>query len=64
MSDVRGTVWADWEVDAIVADYFNMLSDDTTGTTYNKSEHRRALHDQQDVTRIDRAQTPEYQRRA
>jgi hypothetical protein len=45
MSDVRGTVWADWEVDAIVADYFNMLSDDTTGTTYNKSEHRRALHD-------------------
>src|SRR4051795_10430739 len=43
MSDVRGSVWADWEIDAIVADYFNMLADEMAGRGFNKSEHRRAL---------------------
>lgn len=43
MTDVRGNVWSDWEVDAIVADYFSMLSEELTGTDFNKSEHRRAL---------------------
>src|SRR5256885_7997793 len=43
MSDVRGTVWADWEVDAIVANYFNMLAYEIAGRAYNKSERRRAL---------------------
>jgi len=43
MSDVRGSVWADWEIDAIVADYFNMLAEEMAGRDFNKSEHRRAL---------------------
>lgn len=45
MSDVRGSIWADWEVDAIVADYFNMLADEIAARGYNKSEHRRALQE-------------------
>jgi len=43
MSDVRGSVWADWEIDAIVADYFNMLTHEMAGRDFNKSEHRRGL---------------------
>lgn len=43
MSDVRGSVWSDLEVDAIVADYFAMLRDEIAGTHFNKSEHRRTL---------------------
>jgi hypothetical protein len=43
MGDVRGSIWSDWEVDAIVADYFAMLADETAGSPFNKSEHRRAL---------------------
>ncbi|MFL6751993.1 MAG: hypothetical protein ACJ8FL_02030, partial [Sphingomicrobium sp.] len=43
MSDVRGSVWSNWEVDAIVADYFAMLGDEIAGAQFNKSEHRRAL---------------------
>jgi hypothetical protein len=43
MSDVRGSVWSDWEVDAIVADYFAMLNDEIAGRPFNKSEHRGAL---------------------
>jgi hypothetical protein len=43
MSDVRGSIWAAWEVDAIVADYFAMLADEIGGLPFNKSEHRRAL---------------------
>jgi hypothetical protein len=43
VSDVRGTVWSDSEVDAIVADYFAMLNDEIAGTHFNKSEHRRRL---------------------
>ena len=31
MSDVRGSVWADLEIDAIVADYFVMLADEMAG---------------------------------
>jgi hypothetical protein len=43
MSDVRGTVWSDWEVDAIVADYFAMLSDELAGRPYHKAQHNEAL---------------------
>jgi len=43
MSDVRGSVWSDWEVDAIVADYFDMLAEEFARRDFNKSEHRRAL---------------------
>lgn len=43
MSDVRGSVWTDTQVDAIVADYFDMLADEFAGRDFNKSEHRRAL---------------------
>jgi hypothetical protein len=43
MSDVRGSIWSALEVDAIVAEYFNMLEDEVAGRAYNKSEHRRAL---------------------
>lgn len=43
MSDVRGSIWSGWEVDAIVADYFAMLADEISGLPFNKSEHRRAL---------------------
>ncbi|MBA3510733.1 DUF3883 domain-containing protein [Sphingomonas sp.] len=43
MSDVRGTVWSDWEVDAIVADYFSMLGDDLGGRPYSKAQHNEAL---------------------
>jgi hypothetical protein len=43
MSDVRGSVWTDREIDAIVADYFNMLAEEMAGRSFNKSEHRRGL---------------------
>lgn len=43
MSDVRGSVWSTWEVDAIVADYFHMLGEEVAGRAFNKAEHRRAL---------------------
>ena len=35
--------WSDLENDAIVADYFSMLSDELTGKGYNKAAHNRAL---------------------
>lgn len=35
--------WSDLENDAIVADYFSMLSDELAGNTYNKAAHNRAL---------------------
>jgi len=35
--------WTDQENDLIVADYFAMLADDTTGHPYNKAQHRRIL---------------------
>jgi len=43
MGNVRGSIWSDREVDAIVADYFAMLADEIAGRSYNKSDHRRAL---------------------
>jgi hypothetical protein len=35
--------WTDKENDLIVADYFEMLRDDTKGQAYNKAQHRLAL---------------------
>lgn len=35
--------WTDEENDLIVADYFEMLRDDTEGQAYNKAQHRLAL---------------------
>jgi hypothetical protein len=43
MIDVRGSVWGDWEIDAIVADYFAMLTDEMANREFNKSDHRRGL---------------------
>lgn len=38
-----GSDWSDYENDAIVADYFDMLSKELAGVRYNKTEHRRRL---------------------
>ena len=35
--------WFEFEIDAIVADYFDMLMREQKGQSYNKTEHRRAL---------------------
>ncbi len=35
--------WSNQEVELIVADYFKMLSDELSGNSYKKSEHRKAL---------------------
>lgn len=43
MSDIRGSVWSDLEVDAIVADYFSMLTDELAGRRYSKTAHNEAL---------------------
>ncbi|XOV83679.1 MAG: DUF3883 domain-containing protein [bacterium] len=40
--------WSAEEVEATVADYFDMLDKEIRGVTYNKSQHRRAL-----ITRLD-----------
>lgn len=40
--------WSDSEVEAAVADYFNMLRLELTGHKYNKTEHRRALKEKLD----------------
>jgi hypothetical protein len=40
---VRGTTWSDYEVDAVVADYFDMLASELAASPYNKAQHRRAL---------------------
>ncbi|BBK43436.1 hypothetical protein STVA_34560 [Allostella vacuolata] len=37
--------WEDWQNDAIVADYFAMLTDDIAGRRYVKAEHNRDLRD-------------------
>ena len=37
--------WSDTEIDVIVADYFDMLSQEQSRRRYNKTEHRRALMD-------------------
>ena len=43
MSDVRGSVWSDREIDLIIADHFGMLTDEIANQPYNKAEHNRAL---------------------
>lgn len=35
--------WTDGELDIIVADYFLMLQNEATGSSYNKAEHNRLL---------------------
>lgn len=35
--------WTDEELDRIVADYFSMLGEETSGIPYNKAAHNRAL---------------------
>lgn len=35
--------WSNYEVELIVTDYFQMLSDELTGKPYKKSEHRKNL---------------------
>ncbi|WP_263377186.1 DUF3883 domain-containing protein [Granulicella aggregans] len=40
---VTGTAWQAQELDAIVADYFEMLAADLSGTPYVKARHRAAL---------------------
>jgi hypothetical protein len=40
---MSGTDWNRAEVEAIVADYFSMLTSELAGTPYNKAAHRRAL---------------------
>ena len=37
--------WSDVENDAIVAEYFAMLSDDLAGRPYNKAERNRNLQE-------------------
>ena len=43
--------WSGEELDLIVADYFSMLSEETLGLRYNKTEHRRML-----LSKIDRSE--------
>lgn len=45
MTDIRGSVWSDREVDLIVADYFDMLTDEAAGRPFNKTAHNRALQE-------------------
>lgn len=42
-SQKYGTVWQDDELDAIVADYFEMLEADLAGKPYVKSQHSAIL---------------------
>jgi hypothetical protein len=42
-TSVMGTDWSRAEVEATVADYFDMLEREIRGVEYNKSEHRRRL---------------------
>jgi len=39
----RGASWTDLEVEATVADYLHMLTQELAGQTYSKTAHRRAL---------------------
>lgn len=39
----RNSPWTREEVEATVADYFRMLTQELSGQSYNKAEHRRAL---------------------
>jgi hypothetical protein len=40
-----GQDWTDDELDRIVADYFDMLGEEISGTSFNKAAHNRALRD-------------------
>lgn len=40
---MNGSDWSRTEVEAIVADYFSMLTSELAATPYNKAAHRRAL---------------------
>lgn len=42
---MAGEDWSDAEINAAVADYFAMLSDDIAGLSYNKAQHNRALQE-------------------
>lgn len=42
---MSGEEWSDWENDAIVADYFSMLTEELSGTRYNKAAHNRSLQE-------------------
>jgi len=42
---VAGEDWSDIEINAAVADYFAMLTDDLAGLSYNKAAHNRALQE-------------------
>ena len=42
---MSGEEWTDKENDAIVADYFSMLSDELANKSYNKVAHNRALRE-------------------
>jgi len=50
-NSIPGQNWQKWEIDLVVADYFEMLRLELAGQFYNKSEHRRRL--QQFVKRSD-----------
>lgn len=51
--------WTGEELDLIVADYFSMLRDETSGLAFNKAEHNRTLQSQ-----IDRSKASiEFKRR-
>jgi hypothetical protein len=43
MSNIGGNDWSDSEVDAIVAEYFDMLDSELANSPYNKAEHNRVL---------------------
>ena len=40
-----GQDWTDEELDRIVADYFDMLTEEISGTPFNKAAHNRSLRD-------------------
>jgi Protein NO VEIN, C-terminal len=42
---MSGEEWSELENDAIVADYFSMLSDELVGVRYNKAAHNRSLQE-------------------
>jgi hypothetical protein len=43
--EIRGSDWSDREIDLIVADYFDMLRAELSGTDYVKAHHNRALQE-------------------
>ena len=42
---IAGTDWNDWEIDLIVADYFDMLKCELAGEPYFKAAHNEALQE-------------------